>query len=354
MPITKSVLRLTRAGSWCAFTQEDGSTGGPGDPKTGRPSGTLKRGMASALISEHPSATLHGLGTAIVTPFHPDESVDHDSLRRLVQAQAAAGVDFVVACGSTGEASTLSEDETDAVITTVMEAADGGMPVVAGCTHNSTREAVRRVERIARIPGLHGILSANPYYNKPGQMGQYLHFKAIAEATDKALVLYNIPGRTAANLDVATVLRLAELPNVVGIKESSGNLQTIGDLLSNVQEGFSVFAGDDYLALPIIASGGKGLISVTANAAPAQVAQLVRTALEHDVRSARSHARTLHALNQALFTEPNPSPVKALLEMMGAIGSNTVRLPMVPAAPETQAKLRAIAEPMGLLEVVQS
>ena len=305
--------------------------------------------MEPALTSDSSHPRLQGLGTALVTPFSADESVDHASLHRLVEAQAVADVDFLVACGSTGEASTLSEDETDAVITTVIKAAAGRMPVLAGCTHNSTREAVRRAERIAALPGLYGILSANPYYNKPSQQGQFLHFKAVAEATGKPLLLYNIPGRTAANLEPATVLRLAELPNVIGIKESSGNLQGIGELLANAPENFAVFAGDDYLALPVIAGGGKGLISVASNAAPMQVAVLVRAALTHDMPAACTQARALHTLNTALFAEPNPAPVKGLLAMMGAIESDTLRLPMLPVSDNTRAKLRAAAEPLGLL-----
>lgn len=311
--------------------------------------GTLKRGMEPAITPKPYRAPLHGLGTAIVTPFHRDESVDHASLRRLVEAQAAGGVEFLVACGSTGEASTLSEDETDAVIATVIEVSAGRMPVVAGCTHNSTREAVRRTERITKLSGLHGILSANPYYNKPGQQGQYFHFKAIAESTDKPLLLYNIPGRTAANLEPATVLRLAELPNVIGIKESSGNLQQIGELLANAPDTFAVFAGDDYLALPVIAGGGKGLISVASNAAPQHVAKLVRAALAHDMVVARDVARMLHTLNKTLFAEPNPAPAKALLAIMGLIESNTLRLPMLPVSDSTRTALHAAAEPLGLL-----
>ena len=305
--------------------------------------------MEPAITSDSSQLPLQGLGTAIVTPFYADESVDHASLRRLVEAQATAGVNFLVACGSTGEASTLSEDETDAVIATVIEAAAGRMPVLAGCTHNSTREAVRRAERIAELPGLCGILSANPYYNKPSQQGQYLHFKAIAEATDKPLMLYNIPGRTAANLQPETVLRLAELANVIGIKESSGNLQQIGELLANAPDTFAIFAGDDYLALPIIAGGGKGLISVASNTAPTQVAQLIQAALTHNMPAARQHARTLHPLMSSLFLEPNPAPAKALLTMMGLIEGDTLRLPMMPVSDSTRVQLRSAAQPLGLL-----
>ncbi len=301
---------------------------------------TLERGMEPAI--------LHGLGTALVTPFHSSGDIDFPSLKALVETQIVGGADFLVPCGSTGEASTLSEDETDAVVCTVTVVAADRVPVLAGCTHNSTSEAVRRAVRLAKIDGIYGILSANPYYNKPSQQGQYLHFKAVAEATGKPLLLYNIPGRTAANLEPDTVLRLAELPNVIGIKESSGNLQQIGELLANTPDTFSVFAGDDYLALPIIAAGGKGLISVASNVAPVQVAQLVRAALQHDQAAARLHARALHGLMKTLFIEPNPAPVKAVLAMMGALEDDTLRLPMIPVIDATRVKLREAAQACGI------
>jgi 4-hydroxy-tetrahydrodipicolinate synthase len=301
--------------------------------------------MEPGIITGH----LRGLGTAIVTPFHTGESVDHASLKKLVEAQIAGGVDFLVACGSTGEASTLSEDETDAVISTVIEASNGRVPVVAGCTHNSTREAVRRATRIARLPGLGGILTANPYYNKPNQQGQYLHFKAIADAVAPLpVILYNIPGRTAANLEPATAIKLAALPNVIGIKESSGNLQQIGELLATAPASFAVFSGDDYLALPIIAGGGSGLISVASNVAPKLVSQLTKAALAN-TSEAHLLAKKLHVLNTVLFAEPNPAPTKALLAQMGIIANDTLRLPMVPVTDATRQKLRDVAGALKLL-----
>ena len=216
--------------------------------------------------------------------------------------------------------------------------------MIAGCTHNSTREAVRRATHLATIAGLSGILSANPYYNKPSQQGQYLHFKAIADAiAPTPLMLYNIPGRTAANCEPATLLRLAELPNVVGVKESSGNLAQIGELLTNAPATFKVFSGDDYLALPIIAGGGTGLISVTSNVAPKLVAQMTHAAVAGDASAARDAAKALHALNTVLFAEPNPAPAKALLAMMGVIEGDTLRLPMIPVSDATREKLRATA-----------
>ena len=293
---------------------------------------------------------IRGLGTAIVTPFHNDESIDHASLKKLVEAQIAGGVDFLVACGTTGETSTLSEDEIDDVIATVIAAANGRVPVIAGCTHNSTREAVRRAKHIAKIDGLSGILTANPYYNKPNQQGQYLHFKAIAEAVAPLpVILYNIQGRTAANLEPATVVKLTALPNVIGIKESSGNLAQINELLATAPASFSVFSGDDYLALPVIAGGGVGLISVTSNAAPKLVADMTKAALADDFATANAIAKSLHPLNTVMFAEPNPAPVKALTAMLGVIAGDTLRLPMVPVTDATREKIRKVASDLKLL-----
>lgn len=294
-------------------------------------------------------ATLFGLGTALATPFYTDGSVDHDSLRALVLTQIDADVDFLVPCGSTGEAATLTEDETDAVISTVVKVSAGRLPIVAGCTHNSTAEAVRRAQRIAGLPGVDCILTANPYYSKPNQLGQYLHFKAIADAIDLPVLLYNIPGRTAANLEPETLLRLAELPNVIGVKESSGNMDQIGRILAGAPASFSLFAGDDHLALPIIAGGGKGLISVASNAAPGHIAQMVHAALAQQTAVADEGGAALQELFKTLFVEPNPAPVKALLAMLGVIAGDTLRLPMVPVADATRERLRSNAAALKLL-----
>jgi 4-hydroxy-tetrahydrodipicolinate synthase len=293
---------------------------------------------------------IRGLGTAIVTPFHNDESVDHASLKKLVEAQIVGGVDFLVACGTTGETSTLSEDETDDVIATVIAAANGRVPVIAGCTHNSTREAVRRATHIAKIKGLSGMLSANPYYNKPTQQGQYLHFKAIADAiAPLPLVLYNIPGRTAANMEPSTIVRLAALPNVIGVKESSGNIAQITELLSSAPATLAVFAGDDHLAVPIIAAGGAGLISVASNVAPREVSSVVKSALAGDTTAANEAAEKVKALNTVLFSEPNPAPTKALLAMMKLIEGDTLRLPMIQVTDGTREQLRSVSTQIGIL-----
>lgn len=294
--------------------------------------------------------SLSGVGTALVTPFHADGSLDLASLRTLVEMQIASGVAMLVACGSTGEAATLTEDETIAVVQATIAAAANRVPVFAGCTHNSTAEAVRRAQALAAIPGVGGILTANPYYSKPNQRGQFLHFQAIANAiAPMPVLLYNIPGRTAANLEPATVLQLAEAcPNIVGIKESSGNLQQISDLIARAPKGFHVLSGDDYLALPVLAAGGIGVVSVASNVAPAQVVRMMQSAHSGDWQAARSLAQQLTALTAALFREPNPCPVKSLLHSLGQIETDAVRLPLVPVADSLHDELKRLAMELGL------
>jgi 4-hydroxy-tetrahydrodipicolinate synthase len=220
--------------------------------------------------------------------------------------------------------------------------------VFGGCTHNSTAQAALNAKKLAAIPGLTGILTANPYYNKPGQEGQYLHFRAIAEATPLPVLLYNIPGRTAANLLPETALRLAELPNIVGIKESSGVMGQITELLSHAPAGFHVFAGDDALTLPVIALGGVGLVSVASNAIPAQMSQMVAAALAGDWATARSLNSRYFELMQAHFIEPSPAPIKASLALLGH-GIESLRLPMVPVTEATRGKLKGLLSGLDLL-----
>jgi 4-hydroxy-tetrahydrodipicolinate synthase len=291
---------------------------------------------------------LNGCGTALVTPFRRDGSVDEPALTALVNWQIEQGIDFLVPCGTTGEASTLTEPEWLRVVECVVGSAAGRVPVIAGCTHNSTREAVARAERLVDIQGLSGILTANPYYNRPGQEGQYQHFRAIAEAVPLPVLLYNIPSRTGANLEPATVLRLAEIKNVIGIKESSGNLVQITELLTGAPKDFKVFAGDDGLALPILAVGGAGLISVASNAIPHEMTTMVRAALDEDYRTARRINRQFFRLMQAHFWEASPAPVKAVLALLGK-GEDVLRLPMVPVTPETRRRLERLVGELGLL-----
>jgi 4-hydroxy-tetrahydrodipicolinate synthase len=230
---------------------------------------------------------LQGCGTALITPFRRDGrspgSIDEPALIAHIQWQIANGISMLVPCGTTGEAATLTEQEWLRVIEITVQTAAGRVPVFAGCTQNSTRQAVLNAGKLARIGtpqgGLTGILTANPYYNKPSQEGQFQHFRAIAQSTDLPILLYNIPGRTGVNLEPETVLRLTEFSNIVGIKESSGNIVQIAELLALVPRGFRVFSGDDALALPTLALGGMGLISVASNAIPQQMSQMVDAAL---------------------------------------------------------------------------
>ena len=291
---------------------------------------------------------LQGCGTALVTPFLPDGSLDERSFRALVESQLTNGVSLLIPCGTTGEASTLTESETDRVIAITIETAAGRAPIFAGCTHNSTAQAVLNAKRIAKIPNLTGILTANPYYNRPNQEGQFQHFRAIAEAVDLPILLYNIPGRTATNLLPETALRLAELPNVIGIKESSGVMGQITELLSNAPATFSVLAGDDALALPVIALGGTGLVSVASNAIPGPISQMIAAALANDWPTARALNSRFYALMLAHFIEPSPAPIKATLALLGRC-TETLRLPMVPVTDSTRTKLKSLLEDLKLL-----
>ena len=292
-----------------------------------------------------------GCGTALVTPFRRDGAIDESALQSLVNWQIESGINFLIPCGTTGEAATLSEAEWLRVIEIVLETAAGRVSVFAGCTHNATHEAVARVKKLHRVRGVTGVLTANPYYNKPGQEGQYQHFRAIAEATDLPVLLYNIPGRTGANLEPATVLRLAELKNVIGVKESSGNITQITELLTTLPSGFKVLAGDDSVALPVIALGGSGLVSVASNVIPAQMAKMVGAALENDWDAARKINRHYFPLMQAHFWEASPAPVKAVMHMIGR-GEDVLRLPMVPVSDGTRRKLELLVSELGLLTAV--
>jgi 4-hydroxy-tetrahydrodipicolinate synthase len=294
---------------------------------------------------------LMGCGTALVTPFRRDGAIDEPALQSLVNWQIESGINFLIPCGTTGEAATLSEAEWLRVIEIVVETATGRVPVFAGCTHNATHEAVARVKKLHRVRGVTGALTANPYYNKPGQEGQYQHFRAIAEATDLPVLLYNIPGRTGTNLEPATVLRLAELSNIIGVKESSGNIAQITELITSAPAGFKVLAGDDSVALPVIALGGAGLVSVASNVIPSQMAKMIRATLENDWDTARKINRQYFRLMQAHFWEASPAPVKAVLHMIGR-GEDVLRLPMVPVSDGTRHKLELLASELGLLTAV--
>ncbi len=291
---------------------------------------------------------LRGCGTALVTPFRKDGAIDEPALRSLVAWQVESGIDFLVPCGTTGETPTLSREEWLRVIDITIEVAGGRVPIVAGATSNSTRDAVEKAQTVAARRGVDAILTASPYYNKPTQEGQYLHFKAIAKAVEKPLILYNVPGRTGANLEPATLARLAQIPNIIAVKEASGNIGQIADTCNAVPESFLVFSGDDAVTLPIIALGGVGIISVAGNEIPHEMAELTRAALANQWDAARRIHRKYLALMQANFIESNPIPVKAVLAMMGRI-EEVYRLPLCPMKRENRAKLEKIASEAGLM-----
>jgi 4-hydroxy-tetrahydrodipicolinate synthase len=292
-----------------------------------------------------------GCGTAIVTPFRADGTIDEPALWALVNWQVDAGIDFMVACGSTGEAATLDEEEWLKTIRIVVEAAAGRVPVWAGCTHNCTRVLLHQAAILRQVPGVDAVLSANPYYNKPTQEGQFQHFLALAKMVAPLPVcLYNVPGRTGVNLDPQTVVRLVEAaPNIEAIKEASGKLPQIAEIVHSVPSSFKVFSGDDNLALGAIGVGAQGLISVASNEIPAEMARMINAALHDDWAEAREIERRFGRLFDANFWESNPGPVKTVLNLMGRT-SDTLRLPLVTPAAATRSKLERLAGELGLLK----
>ena len=292
-----------------------------------------------------------GCGTAIVTPFKADGSVDEAALKALVDWQINSGIDFLVVCGSTGEAATLDDDEWLLTVCLVAEAAAGRVPVWAGCTHNSTRTLLRNASRLRQIRGIEAVLSANPYYNKPTQEGQFQHFLALAQCVAPLpVVLYNVPGRTGVNLDPETVVRLADAaPNIQAIKEASGKLPQIAQLVHSLPRGFKVFSGDDNLALASIGVGAHGLVSVASNEIPAEVSRMIRAALSNNWAEARELERRYGRLFDANFWESNPAPVKTVLALMGRCTGH-VRLPLVPPTAATRQRLERLAGELGLLK----
>jgi len=286
-----------------------------------------------------------GMLTALVTPFR-DGEIDEAALRALVDRQIETGVDGLVPCGSTGESATLSHAEHRRVVEIVVHATRGRVPVVAGTGSNNTREAIELTLH-AKEAGADGALLISPYYNKPTQEGLFLHYAEIARHTAFPLVLYNIPGRTASNILPSTVARLADLEQVVGIKEASGNLGQISEVIERCPETFGVLSGDDALTLPVLAVGGKGVISTTSNVAPADMVSLVRSFRSGDVDTARRCHLRLVPLFSALFVETNPIPVKAALHLAGAIGPE-IRLPLTPLTAPNRERLQVVLKELGL------
>ena len=293
------------------------------------------------------SLEIRGCGTALVTPFRRDGSVDEAALRQLVQFQLREGIDFLVPCGTTGETPTLEHGEYMGVIRVVLEETGGKVPIIAGVGGNNTKKICELAAEVEEL-GVQGILSVAPYYNKPPQEGLYQHFKAIAAATDLPVILYNVPGRTSSNIEPATVARLSQISNIVGIKEASGSIVQQMEVLNAVPASFAVISGDDAFTFPLIAVGGVGVISVVANEIPGPMVRLTHLVLDGKHAEARKLNGELLPLMQINFIETNPIPVKAALAMMGLI-QEVYRLPMVAMKPENRARLEKALAAQGLI-----
>jgi 4-hydroxy-tetrahydrodipicolinate synthase len=293
-----------------------------------------------------------GTGTALVTPFRRDGSLDEPTLRALIKRQIDAGIDFLVPCGTTGESPTLTHEEHLRVVEIAVELAKGRVPVLAGAGGYNTAEVIALARELAEI-GADGILSVTPYYNKPTQEGLFQHYKAIAEAITMPIVVYSVQGRTGVNVEPATVRRLAAIENIVGIKEASGNISQMAAILNAVPDDFIVLSGDDAITLPLIALGGRGVISVVSNEIPAEMARLTRLALDGDFPAARQIHRRVHPLMEVNFVESNPIPVKAAMARMGLLEA-VWRLPLVAPKAENEARIRAVLETLELTNRVHA
>jgi 4-hydroxy-tetrahydrodipicolinate synthase len=289
-----------------------------------------------------------GTGTALVTPFRRDGSLDEPTLRALIKRQIDAGIDFLVPCGTTGESPTLTHEEHLRVVEIAVELAKGHVPVLAGAGGYNTAEVIALARELAEV-GADGILSVTPYYNKPTQEGLFQHYKAIAEAISLPIVVYSVQGRTGVNVEPATVRRLATIENIVGIKEASGNISQMAAILNAVPDDFNVLSGDDAITLPLIALGGRGVISVVSNEIPAEMARLTRLALEGDFSAAREIHRRVHPLMEVNFVESNPIPVKAAMAQMGLLEA-VWRLPLVAPKAESEKRIRAVLESLDLVD----
>lgn len=289
---------------------------------------------------------LTGCGTALVTPFRRDGSVDEEALRRFVEWQVAEGVHFVVPCGSTGEAATMSPAEQRRVVEITVEVVAGRVPVVAGAGSNDTAKAIA-TSREMKAAGATHLLHVSPMYNKPPQRGIVAHFRAIADAIDLPIVVYNVPGRTGSNIEARTTLELARIPGIVAVKEASGSIGQIADIIRDRPPGFSVLSGDDSITLPVMALGGEGIISVVSNATPRLMAQLADACAANDMATARRLHRQLQPWMAAAFVESNPIPAKAGLAMMGRM-ENVLRLPLVPLGDQHVSTVRAALATAGV------
>ena len=289
-----------------------------------------------------------GVGTALVTPFAASGAVDEAALRRLARRQIDAGVHFLCPCGTTGESPTLRDEEKLRIVEILADEANGQVPIVAGAGGYDTREVIHLANELERR-GAAGLLSVTPYYNKPTQEGLFQHYKAIADSTRLPIVVYNVPGRTGVNVEVQTLVRLAQIPNIVAVKEASGNVTQMCEICRAVPEGFIVLSGDDALTLPLMAVGGHGIISVASNEIPAEMVQMVEAAERNDFRAARAiHARIL-PLMQVNFVESNPVPVKAAMAAMGLLDER-YRLPMCSPKAESRERIHRVLRELGLLK----
>jgi 4-hydroxy-tetrahydrodipicolinate synthase len=289
-----------------------------------------------------------GCGTALVTPFKPDFSLDEVALRKLIQRQIRGAVDFLVPCGTTGESPTLTHAEHLRVVEITLEEAAGKIPVLAGAGGYNTLEVIELTREVEAL-GADGLLSVTPYYNKPTQEGLYQHYRAIAQSTRLPIVLYNVPGRCGTNIEPATVKRLAEISNIVGVKEASGNIGQMSALANAVPDNFVILSGDDAITLPLFALGGRGVISVASNEIPAEMAQLCRHGLRGEFEQARKIHRRFLPLMEINFVESNPIPVKAALALMGSL-EPVWRLPLVAPKAENRERIQAVLESLQLTE----
>jgi 4-hydroxy-tetrahydrodipicolinate synthase len=287
-----------------------------------------------------------GCGTALVTPFKGDLSLDEETLRKLVRRQIEQGIDFLVPCGTTGESPTLSRDEHLRVVGITVEEAKGKVPVLAGAGGYNTHEVVE-LARECEALGAQGVLSVTPYYNKPTQEGLYQHYKAIASAISIPIVVYSIQGRTGINVEPSTLMRLAEINNIVGVKEASGNIAQIAEIIHRMPARFNVLSGDDAITIPVVALGGHGVISVVSNQIPREMSQLARLANQGDFVPARELQKHWLPLMQVNFVEANPGPVKWGMYRMGLL-EPAYRLPMVPPSDESKKKIDYVLGQVGI------
>ena len=289
-----------------------------------------------------------GCGTALVTPFRQDLSLDESALRKLIRRQIDAGIDYLVPCGTTGESPTLSRAEHVRVVAITVEEARGQLPVLAGAGGYNTAEVIALGNELEKL-GVDGLLSVNPYYNRPTQEGLYQHFKAIAAGVPLPIVLYNIPGRSSVNIETPTLRRLADIDNIVAVKEASGNISQMAAVCHAMPDDFDVLCGDDAITIALIALGGRGIVSVTSNEIPAEMTKIAHFAMGGDFAGARAMQRTWMPLMEVNFIESNPIPLKAAMAMMGLL-EPVWRLPMTSPSAQTRLKVEAVLRSTGLLE----